>query len=384
MFAALTALTGCATSKDGGHGGVFPCVWSDNGFALYPLYYHSVSDGGRDETCWMLCGLTGYKEHRGSNVSDWLVPIYARGSGWFCSALYADFDGGRKGRDQYYLMGLGGRIVGEYGVTEHSWVFPFFYRNPELFASIFYGSSKDSEWVFPFYYRSDRWFANLLYASKNDAETGETGFAVPLCLTYGDDDGKGNSDFYSPLFGWHGAGSVQTNSWWATPLIGTRSGRKDGWWAFPLVNVSRDAAFEAKRNVVDSDVIPAEIMFQETELTDAIGGLSKAIAQKGSMRADDEITLLLSLEWSRHIYDRFDAKDGRYKITVRDECGNRFIVGSESNHTVVYDTSTREKISEHEKSCFSLFWRLFRYENDSAEGMSIDMLFVPVYPKFWW
>ena len=203
----MSLALGCVTSDESGRGGVFPCVWSDNGFALYPLYYHAASERGRNETYWAACGLLGWKSTQGSVVADWLLPLYARTRDGFFSLPYSSVDYGREGDSQFYFGGLGGRIRGERGVVEHDWCLPFYYRDPESFVSPFYGSLRDSSWIFPLYYKNERWNANVFYASKDVLATGENGWLVPLLLTGYDQDETGVSAFWSLPYGWTGHGS---------------------------------------------------------------------------------------------------------------------------------------------------------------------------------
>jgi len=368
---------GCMTSESGSHG-VFPCVWSDNGCALYPLYYQSTTDRGQTETCWMLCGLTGWRIYRGVRKTDWLVPIYARGPEWFASIPYTTLDDMRAS-SQFWLAGLGGKIVDERGELDRHWVLPFYYRDRNLLATPFYGMSKGVEWMFPLYFQTKTWFANPLYARYDDEKSGESGWFSPWILTKSDWTAGGCSDFLSPLYGWQGAGTAQTNRWWVTPLVGARSGRANGWWAFPFYSSRKDARFEEKLSAAEAETIPDEIAFQEETLVDTQGETAVCRVQKGTLRADDESSWFVLFDNDDHVSDSYSPKTGRYTVTSRGEFGNRFIFGRETWRKAVFDATSRQKLSESSGSSISFFWRLFRHESDSGGESRLHLFFWPVY-----
>lgn len=379
----LALLAGCATS--GKSGGVFPCVWSDNGFALYPLYYHS-SDGQGGDTYWMLGGLTGCREYRNRMTTHWLVPVYAQGEEWFASPIYTKVPTGRRGFFELYLAGLGGRTVGENGKLASHWTLPLYYRDDALFATLLYGKSPETEWVTPLYWRDAHWFANLLYASRVADASGDRQLAIPLLLTWLRWDAKGLADCWSLPCGWTGGGTTQTNAWWATPLVGTRTGRRKGGWLFPLVDFSRDPAFDEKRAAVEDEMvraetIPASVAFPSETLTDSRGGTNARIVQRGTSGAADERTYLWLFDDDRMIEETFSEREHRYSCTSRHKVGNRLICNYETRREMTFDTKDRWKTSDSGEDGFlhlSLLWRLFRYERRPS-GTDIDFLYVPIW-----
>jgi len=377
-LAAALLTAGCMTSESGSRG-VFPCVWSDNGCAFYPLYYQSTTDRGQTETYWMLCGLTGWRTHRGELKTDWLVPLYARGPDWFASIPYTTIDDGVRANSQFWLGGLGGRIVDARGELDRHWVLPFYYRDRELLATPFYGKSKDAEWIFPLYCQGKTWSANLLYARKDDEVSGEHGWFSPWILTKSDWTAGGCSDFLSPLFGWLGEGTSQTNRWWATPLVGTRSGRATGWWAFPLYSCRRDGRFDERAGALDGETIPGDVTFPEETVVDVRGGTSVRRVQKGSVRADDESSWFVFFDNDGHVADAYSPKTGRYSVTGRRKFGNSLLLGRESWREVLFDAAGRQKLSERSGSSVSLLWRLFRHESVSDGESKLYLFFCPIY-----
>ena len=372
------ALAGCA-SPGGGSGGVFPCVWSDNGFALYPLYYQSATPQTHEETCWMLCGLTGWREHNGSVCSDWLVPLYARGRDWFWSLPYATFARGRRGRHELFLGGLCGWMTGDDERVEDHWAAPFYYKGRHGFATPVYGALGETEWILPLFCRTDTWSANLLYATKDDAKSGEHGLLMPWLLTWSAWNDKGGSSLYSPLWGRTGGGTAQTNAWWATPLVGTHAGLREGWWLFPLYDVRRDPLFAEKTRNVGAEFLPSGVDFPTEEVSDFRGRTSTNRVLRGSVATEDARTCLCLFDDDCTLEDRFVERDGRYECTVRRKIGNRLILGFERTMRLSYDSETRERRARREGWEFDFFWRVFRWADRGKDGTEVDFLFLPVW-----
>lgn len=379
----LALLAGCATSEKSG--GVFPVVWSEHGFAAYPLYYHS-SDGQGSDTYWMLAGLTGCREYRGRMTTHWLVPLYAQGAEWFASLPYTKASTGRNGFFELYLAGLGGRTVGENGKVASHWTLPLYYKDDDLLATPLYGTSSETDYVFPLYWRDSHWFANFIYASRTADASGDRQFAIPLLLTWQRWDKKGLADFWSLPYGRTGGGTAQTNTWWATPLVGTRAGRREGGWLFPLFDFSRDPAFDEKRTAVEevmtrAETIPSSVAFPSETLTDSRGGANVRIVQRGSSGSADERTYLVLFDDDRTIEETFAERERRYSCTSRHKVGNRLVFNYETRREMTFDTADRWKTSDSGEDGFlhlSLLWRLFRYER-TPSGSAIDFLYIPIW-----
>ena len=177
-----------------------------------------------------------------------------------------------------FLCGLAGWSTTN-GMYRSSWTVPFHYDDGERFLTPLYGRSADRDWIMPVYYREGRSVYTPLYCDMEDANTGErTLLSIPLLAgaswatnsckrswtalaglvgANSSASGERREQWAYPFFrrdvgrsfmtlpyGWYGGGTAKTNTWWATPLVGTRSGDASGWWAFPLYSSREDASFE--------------------------------------------------------------------------------------------------------------------------------------------
>ena len=358
---ALLLATGCATTDADRSSGVFPCVWSDRGFAFYPFYYEAESADRSESTHWLLCGITGWLDARGRTYAHWLVPLYVQGREDFYSLPLTRIREGRRARSTYWLGGLVAQRDAEDARGDRHWALPFYYADRDTFVTPLHGKAGDATWVLPIYYRSERWFATLLWGEKEDRSTGERAFALPLLLTLAESDARGDVALWSLPYGHCGGGTVRTNTWWATPLVGTRAGRREGWWTFPLVDVSADPLFDARVASVGEQTIPAAVSFVPGEVTDSLGGRVAATLQRGSVATARERTYLLCLDDDDVVTDEFREAEGRYRVVRRRKIGNRLLFNLERCHEVVYDVASRWKISDEER-------------------LSIDFLTIPL----WW
>ena len=377
----LALLAGCATSSGGKSGGVFPCVWSEDGFALYPLYYQSASDRGRSETYWMACGLLGWTTRGGHLATDWLVPLYARGRDWFSSLPFTTVDFGRHSRLELYAAGLGGLRIGENRKVDSHWCLPFYWKSPELFLLALYGRTPEADWTFPLYYRDESWFANPLYVTREADATGDRQLGLPLLLTWAKWDAKGMSTLYSLPFGWTGGGSSQTNAWWATPLVGTHAGARTGAWLFPAFDFSVDARFDEKAAALQAEMVPTNVVFEAGTLTDSRGREARRTVQRGTSESSDERTYLFLFDDDRRIVESYAAASRRYSCAVERKFGNRLLFNYESKREMTFDVRDRWKVSDTEADGFlhvSFLWRLFRYERAPSGATCLDLFYVPV------
>ena len=351
---------------DARHGSnwIFPVFWSAHGSSVLPLYYESSVGSEGTETFWALAGLTGWRRVHGRTVWDWTLPLYARnGEDRFYSLIYSTEKRGRLGSANYFLAGLAGRCTDERGKPDGTWFLPFFYQDEDLLTLLFYGQTDRSSWLAPFYYQSDTCSANLLYVRQDDAKTGEGALTIPLALTYDAWNGRGTQTFATPLYGWTGGGTAQTNTWWATPLVGTHAGRHRGWWLFPFYDESADPAFDEKAAALDAETIPPSVRFDRETLVDSQGVATTRIQRKGEICSDDERTWLCLFDADRRISDRVSESDGTYRLVRRDKFGNRGLFNWERKREVVYDLTSRRKLDEKSFSRIDLFflpvWRGF-------------------------
>ena len=454
--------------------GIFPFFWNDSldEFHIFPLFQSDFSNGNskqylfplyfyndgdfyslpysryHDDACVksrILAGLAGSNSSTNTGYeSSWFFPLYYHGSNTFVTPLFGK-------------------------VHDASWIFPLYYRDEDItLATFLYGRSKakNSEWLFPLYYRDDDSFTTPLFGMDKDST-----WLVPIF--YSDDQRtivsplygrskKKNSEWLIPLYhreagrsftslpySWRG-GAEQTNSYFATVLAGTRSGRVQGSWLFPLYDMKKDSSFDHYAAMLDEPRLPDEITIRRQLYTNLVWNAKTKECDitetKWRLRAKpfysrDEKTFLLLSDADDSINGRigYGGETNIYSIVRRRKLGNRLFLNRENNRTVRFDASTRGKIADQEtaESSFLLFlynhkrtkdlitkneckrhtvlwrlwhweeengdvaldvfpgftydsktngysktsvlWRFFRYENDTADGKKIDLLFIPIW-----
>ena len=172
--------------------------------------------------------------------------------------------------------------------------------------------------------------------------------------------------FATPLYGWTGDGTAQTNTWWATPLFGTHAGRQRGWWLFPLYDESADPAFAEKAAALDAETIPPSVRFERETLVDPQGAETARVLRKGEVRSDDERTWLCLFDDDRRITDRVSETENTYRLIRLDKIGNRGLFNWERKREVIYDLTTRQKLDEKSSSRVDLFFLPVRMNFDRA------------------
>ncbi len=165
---------------------------ADGSHWVFPLY-HRDAENGRFVSLLYAQGrkwrgipplLTSWNDN-----GDFVSPLYAQGHGWGAIPpllTWWDGDGGR------VLLGLGG------WEPDRSWLFPFWYRDRKHFYTPLWGRDESS-------------YLEPHYKEGNRFET---------------------------------ARIVTTNTYWATPLVGTRTGGETGSWFFPLWNYTRYSEYK--------------------------------------------------------------------------------------------------------------------------------------------
>ena len=369
----------CQFDLADGSNWVFPVFWSAHGAAVFPLYYDSQVGVNASETFWALAGLAGYRRVHGRTTWDWLLPLYARNEENFYSIPWSTERNGRLGGSNYFLAGLVGHRTDEHGKFLSSWALPFYYKDDETFIALLYGETGTASWTFPFYCLSDTCSANPLYVRTDDPKSGEGSLTLPLLLTYSDWSSRGRNSLYTLPYGWNGGGTAQTNTWWATPLVGTHGGRRTGWWAFPLYDCSGDPDFDEKAEDLGGETIPASVTFDHETLLDARGRAQTRVRRKGNVRADDEKTYLMLFDQDRHLSDRVDEETGCYRLFAHRKLGNRLLFNWESRSESIYDLRTRLKLDEKTSSDCSFLWRVFRYESRSHGTSRLTLFGLPVW-----
>ena len=377
----------------GSEGCFFPLVWwtherGDRAFTLFPVYSYSWTP--ERTRLWGAGGLFGNYSPDTGEYAHWVLPFYYANRSGLYSIPWSRF-GSFDGEDvvDAYMCGLGGRTAadGEYG---SSWAIPFYYHEPGRLVTPLFGWDDGSDWIMPLYYRGDDLLFTLPYASWSDSDTGTSGFLSAPLLTwatwstnscrsswgtlaglvgaksnatgerrgswafplYTSDAGR---SFWSLPYGWTGGGTSRTNTWWATPLVGTRSGDASGWWAFPLYSSREDASFEGLFP------LPSE------------KALSPDVALRRSFYAQDSVDVLLLGHSSRSVSGSrgYGPASNRYEVVSSRRLGTRLpsFSGRKSRRRAKYDIETRRKLSDEESDEMSFLWPLYRYSR-SADLMS--------------
>ena len=376
--------------------------WNNQGTFVTPLYGHNRSSQWcfplwyRDDRS-LYSLLWCQEKDSAGNLESWTAPLLLSGGKTKADGSHeADF-----------LFGLGGATWGGKDGRRSSWAFPFYREDSDgNFATLLGGWSKDYSWILPLYYTDKDSFISLPYAhSRNDVAKSDSYVIPPLLsgctkydngrtdltalLLYGHSrDAKGTTrydyllplyhyngqsgDFTSVLYGTRSEGS-HTNTWWATPLVGTRSGSKTGGWLFPLFNREKDASFDKDLARLDSPTLPDDIAFTDHVhcSTNSEGEVSCWSNRVASINVSSMIcgSFLLGSDHDSSVRGRVGHHYGKTKMRgkskdiyeLREESnqGNRIIFNRESSRTVTYDIPTRQKTGDERSSETTVLCGLF-------------------------
>ncbi len=448
------------STRTGSSGTLFPLVfWSherdDRSFTLLPVYSYSRTP--ERNWLWGACGLFGRYESGTGKYAHWALPIYFANRDSVLSVPWSRFES-FDGSDvvDAYRCGLGGRTR-HVGLYRSSWAVPLYYHDERRLVTPIFGKSSGSDWIMPLYYRDGHSLFTLAYAEWDNPETDVRGLISPPLLTWASwstntcrsswgalaglvgatSNATGmhrkswalpfywsdaERDFWSLPYGWTGGGTSQTNTWWATPLVGTRSGRETGWWAFPLYDSSEDADYVRLAGLADETALPPDV----------------------DLDARCETWGKRDILFSRHFRGvlcgrGFGSESNRYVVVETGRTGNPLLYWQTSERRSSYDAESRAKTSDRESvdayllgflytysserdlvigtessrhrvlwkvwdwrrtgedvrldaipgltydarsdgySKTSFLWRFFRWESDPADGTEVDFLFLPVW-----
>ena len=406
-------------------------LYARTGSGFYSIPYSRKSHS----TNWVeayLCGLAGRRTALdGTTYAHWCFPLWHKDQNSFTSLPYhREWDdkgettswlsvpalsGGWRDNPYWkerYLLGLGGATWGGKDGLRSSWAFPFYYENSAgAFVTPLGGWNRDSSWILPLFYTDKESFVSLPYMHGRDERLKSDTYVVPPllsgCRKY--DDGRtdlsalalyghsrgaqgetrydyllplyyyagASGAFYSLLYGRESKGSY-TNTWWATPLVGTRSGSKTGGWLFPLFNRRKDASFDKDLARLDSPAIPDDIAFSNRVncWTNGEGRVCFRTNCIASAQIDSAVrgSVLLASDHDHWVCGGvFPCGEGEeYALHEGSKQGNRIFFNSESSRTVTYDIASRQKKSDCVESetmaLCGLFYR--EYDADSAKGTS--------------
>ena len=227
--------------------------------AIPPLLsWRSRDPATGESSLYLLGGLAGFEPD-----AHWFAPLYFRdeAKGLFVSLPYAQ---GRNWRAIPPLLswwnadGSGRVLLGFAGWNADGshWIFPLYHRDAEngRFVSLLYAQGRKWRGIPPLLtsWNDNGDFVSPLYAQ------GPGWGAIPPLLTWWNGEGgrallglggwepdrswlvpfwyRDPECLLTPLWGrWHN--EFQTDTYWATPLVGTSSGETTGSWFFPFWNV---------------------------------------------------------------------------------------------------------------------------------------------------
>ena len=396
-FSALVGLIGASADTDGWEDNwLFPLwYWNrngtfmtavygrwQNGWALPPLLSWGESEDNGDFEHAYLLGFGGVKK-RQEALESWAWPLYSRNS-------YRDAQTNDVCETDVLLDLVEWRSKN--GSARSSYVFPLYswYRDESLLTPIFY-------------WENDGTFLTWLGGRSVDCDNTTTNVCV-------------------------------------TPFFGASSGQWEGGWAFPLWSHTKKNDFCDKLKLLDCDSLPESVKIWTEETTNAEGEV--VIAYKDDIFYSVDRTswlLLCELQQSVRGNKRPNASSNSYEIKHRISRGNGLVCKYGYERTLGFDRESRAKLSDKEESessllmflynydrhadrlsgdfyvrhrvlwrlwdweCrngdvaldvfpgftydakadgfrkVSLFWRLFRYERDPADGTAVDLLFLPIW-----
>lgn len=405
---------------------------------LLSTYSHSAAEGD----AWrVLLGLGGYDKHPDGTTASWLAPLYyadddmfitplfgkTKTSDWFLPLYYRD-------PEDLYVLGLYGQHA------DASWLMPLYYKNDDVFVTPLFGKTKTSDWILPLYYRDGDSFVTPLGGGTADShwilplyyKEGETFLSLPYCrqkrggtvehlvppllsgwtlradgtlkdaaALFGmagweqNERGETVKDWIFPLYGrekdewfaslvygYTGGGTSQTNTWWATPLVGTRDGQTTGGWVFPILNVEKGADYPKLAALMKNDKLPDWLTFEKETVTNRVykvapaekegsqdgllkeleGAPQAAKAQPPSrqgfyvtnvvvrpkaqyLSAERKRTIGLVSKHNESVRARFtDSNHTRFDVDLWTHTGNKLLAERETSQTVRFDAETREQV----------------------------------------
>ena len=379
----MTALGG----KSGSASWILPFFWQDSDtFASLPYWQRRGKDGSiecvysipllsgyqcstrtDDRLLYLLMGLGGHVWSETSGNASWIFPLYYKGDDSFYTLFYGHNLRCRWFFPLYYDdkdITLVTPLYGRSHADNSEWMFPLYYRDDDSFTTPLFGMDKDATWLVPIFYNDDqRTIVSPLYGRSKKTNTE---WLIPL---YHRETGR---SFTSLPYSWRG-GAAQTNSYFATVLAGTRSGRTQGSWIFPLYDVKKDTSFDHFATILDESRLPDEITVRKQRYTNLVWNAKTKthdIARPewrlcaNSFHSRNEKTFLIFSDADDKIdgHIGYGDENNTYCIARRKKLGNRLFFNRDDRRTVSFNVSTRQKVADDEMTESSLFLFLYNHE----------------------
>lgn len=375
---------GCMKGDDGYFASwCMPLYFKDNdGTFITPLY------GYNKDSQW--CFPLWYNDEKSLYSALWCQEKNEDGSlkSWIAPPLLSGGTTKEDGsHESLFLLGLGGATWGGKDNVRSSWAFPFYYEDSKghlVTPLCGYDRDEKASWVAPLYYSDKDAFVSLPYIRERNEDKKETTYVVPPLLSgvtkhddgssslsalalYGhgtDAKGATKHDYLLPLYYYNGVkGNIlslpfgrvsqgsHTNTWWATPLVGTRSGSKTGGWLFPLFNREKDADFEQALARMDAKTIPDDTTFslKVNGWTNDTGKVHLWTNRIASVDINSSIrgSVLIGSDHDHSVRDYVsDGEHGIYWLIESRKQGNRIFFNLYSDRTVTFDVDSRQRKDE--------------------------------------
>lgn len=270
------------------------------------------------------------------------------------------------------------------------WAFPFFWNRDRFQALPFY-SSREKKGKHDLYVwsllssahwddRSDAysWYALCGLAS---AQADKRGIGKSWCFPfyYHKDD----KEFTSLLYSWSEKNGTRTTDW-LTPLIGTRSGAKNGFWFWGICDTTTEGNYEVLREDLEKGRMPSTLKYQMTVVTNAIGEVkttSRPLLQGSGATKGYALGVF---KWSDEISDSLKGKEkDEYVLTEtrRDFCPLAY--DSKSRHELIFDAQNAVRKGERLEASSNFLGLLYDSERHVDTFKNIDRSRARILHWFW-
>lgn len=354
-----------------------------------------------------LFGVYG-RDGKGEETSSWLFPLYYSDKDRFVTPLYGQTDKSNwcvplwYKNDKYLLTLPYCTWWKKNGDWDGSFVLPAltcFGSNGD-FASLLWGRTEKENWLLPLWWKDEQKFVSLLWCWNwsNHSDT----YVVPPLLSWVESSDTDEKEMRLLL----GLGGVDTKrngdvecSWafplyyndddafislpfahvkdaftYVTPLFGiTHEQNKKGAWLWPLYGWANDTNMEAAEAQMNADRLDPKIVVKTHATEWQKGSTSYWYEATGAISAHDSSWRLSGLSTSDR-WIQWHAHERTVTATGSSEFGNFFAYKSEDRREVVFDSKTREKVSDEENGESGIFCNfLWHSKHEASKGHEYDM-----------